>query len=621
MVCTIFKDTYSKEPIYIQAKDALKRIQTGRSEKKISEIRTSLDAEKISKLKEYLPAVCFSGTFQKDRKDKDLIQHSGLIVLDFDKVDNLHERQIDIVSLPFVYACWVSPSGKGLKVLIKIADSSKHREHFEALKEVFPDMDFSTANEARLCYESYDPDIYINEYSEIFATVKVTEKVYVKEDMTDESEIFKNILIWLSNQSKAFTAGERNNFIFILASACCRYGIGRQSAISLIGNEFLVNSDFTSHEAERAIKSAYRATKPDTAFFEKGILVDRITKKKIEIPEVIYDESLRVKDVIYGIDVKQLALSIFDNGYEKVYGIGVEELDYLFKPKRGELTVLTGYGNAGKSIFKRWYQVMRAILYNEKFATFSPEDNPAEEYYHDLVEILLSCDCTPANPHKPDKKTYDKAYDWIRERFFYLMPKETQATPDYIKERFLQLIIKEKINGVDIDPFNKLSNNYKDFSGRDKYLEYLLADFSRFAQQNNVYFWIIAHPKTAVKDSKGNYPCPDVFDIADGAMWNNMSDNILVYHRPFPQVPDVRNQSCEFHSKKIRRQKCVGKRGLIEFQMLFSKRRFLFNSLDPMAKLMHDKELSFGKIQTPDKPKNPGMWTSYKNDNGEEVEF
>ena len=59
-----------------------------------------------------------------------------------------------------------------------------------------------------------------------------------------------------------------------------------------------------------------------------------------------------------------------------------------------------------------------------------------------------------------------------------------------------------------------------------------------------------------IKASDGNYPCPDVFDLTDGAMWNNKLDNILVYHRPFAQT-DPSNPSCEFHSKKIRRQKIL----------------------------------------------------------------
>jgi len=592
---TIFKNIFSKEPIYISVEDAFKRIINGNSKATVEEIRQTLDKDKANKIKANLPSICFSGKFDKDRTDAQLIQHSGFICLDFDDVYELREVQTEIISHKFVYACWVSPSGKGLKALIKIADGNKHREHFQALQDVFPKIDKSGINVSRVCYESYDPEIYINRDAEIFKKIKKIEKVKVtKKNNTNEYETFKKLLTWLANRNDAFVKGERNMFIFKLACACCKFGIDEMSCSNFIHNEFLVNSEFSTTEADRAIRSAYKtnAARQGSVFFEKDVLVDKVTKKEVEINTDIFDESIRPKDVIYGIDVKDRALDIYENGYEKLNGIGVQEFDFHFKMKRGELTLLTGYGNAGKSTLKKWYQVMRILLYNEKFATFSPEDNPPEEYYHDFVEIILGCDCTPNNPHRPSKVIYERVYDWISQNVFYVYPKDCKPTPEYIKSVFLELIIKEKVDGCDIDPFNRMANDYTGFAGRDKYLEFILADFARFAQMNNVYFWIIAHPIKAQKDATGNYPCPNVFDVADGSMWNNMTDNILVYHRPF-FLTEVKNPTCEFHSKKIRRQKSVGKRGDFIFEMEFSRRRFYFTGLDPLQKVLNEKQLTF----------------------------
>jgi hypothetical protein len=137
------------------------------------------------------------------------------------------------------------------------------------------------------------------------------------------------------------------------------------------------------------------------------------------------------------------------------------------------------------------------------------------------------------------------------------------------KEKFLELIIQEKVDFCCIDPFNQITNDYKGFGGRtDKYLETFLADCARFAQKNDVYFWIIAHPKSMQKDKSGNYECPDVFDIADGAMWNNKMNNIMVYHRPFAQI-DTNNPLAEVHFKKIKK-KSVGKRGFMTIEYIWN---------------------------------------------------
>jgi len=591
---TAFKNIWSKEPHYISVELALNRIKNGNSKKLVEEIRNTLDKEKAAELKKNLPCICFSGKFGSDRKDEQIITHSKYLVLDFDNVYELRDKQTEIISNPFVYACWVSPSGNGLKALIKIADGKKHREHFEALEEIFPEIDKSGKNTSRVCYESYDTDIYINLNAEVFKKIKKIEKIITFERTTDDHKIFKNLLTWLTNKSEAFVTGERNNFIFKLACACCRYGIPEQTANGLIHNEFVSNSEFTNREADSAISSAYRVNSKNygSASFDKEQLVDKITRKEVEVEKVIFDEEGKLKDVIYGIDVKEQALSLYETGYATVNGIGVKEMDDSFKPKKGEITVLTGIGNYGKSSWKKWYQAMRMILYGEKFATFSPEDNPPEEYYHDFVEILLGCDCTPSNPNRPSRQVYEYTYDFVCKHIFYVYPKNVTPTPQYIMEVFLQLIVKEGVDGVDIDPFNQLANNYQNFGGRDKYLEWVLSLFSRFSQINNVYFWIIAHPIKMLKGSDGNYPCPDVFDIADGALWNNKLDNILVYHRPYGQT-DPQNPTCEFHSKKIRRQKIVGKKGFFLFEMLFRTRRFFFNGLDPLQKILNEKNITF----------------------------
>lgn len=591
---TIFKNIYSKEPHYVTVEYALNRIRSGNSRLSVQEIRDTLDKEKSSNLKKNLPSVCFSGKFGAERKDSDLIEHSGYIVLDFDNIFELRDKQTDIISHDFVYACWVSPSGNGLKALIKIADGSKHREHFQALQEVFPEVDRSGINQSRVCYESYDPDIYINEKAKVFKKIKKIEKIVTYERTADDQRIFKNILTWLSNKNEAFVTGERNNFIFKLASACCRYGIDEFTANGMINSEFLSNSEFTKREADKAIASAYRvnASRFGSASFDKEVLVDKTTRKEIAVEKAVFDEEGKLKDVIYGIDVKEQALSIYDQGYAQVMGLGVPQFDERYKAKRGEITVLTGIGNYGKSSLKKWHDAMRIILYKEKFATFSPEDNPPEEYYHDITEILLGCDCTPSNPNRPSKGIYEYAYDYVCKHMFYVYPKDASPTPQYVMEVFLQLIIKEGVDGVTIDPFNQMANNYSNFAGRDKYLEWVLSLFSRFAQVNNVYFWIVAHPIKMAKASDGNYPCPDVYDLSDGAMWSNKMDNILVYHRPFAQT-DPQNPICEFHSKKIRRQKVVGKKGFIMFEMLFKTRRYFFDGFDPLQKALNDKNINF----------------------------
>lgn len=600
MTCTIYKNIFAKEPYYISIDIALERIRSGKSKEKILEIRQKIDKERQNTLKCNLPSICFSGKFT-ERKDDCLQEHSGFICLDFDNVDLVDEKE-RLQKSEFVYACWESPSGKGLKALVKISTPKKHREHFESLQELFPLIDRSGINESRVCYESWDEDIYINTSASTFKKIKRVEKVVVQEKIESNSEVFDRILKWLSNTGNAFIHGERNLFIFKLASACCRFGINENECYSLCRIAFVRGEkSFTESELSRTVKSAYNSNQFGTAEFSNDLLIDKITRAEIQTKDInpdIYNIDIRPKDVIFGEDVKQEALSIYDNGYDRVDGIGVHELDQLYKMKYGEISLLTGIGNYGKSSFLMWFLLIRVVIFKDKFAFFSPENNPAQEFYHDLVEIYLGCSCTPNAYNRPNKAEYERVYDLISKSIFYVYPKEIAPSPEYIKERFLELIIKEKINGCIIDPFNQMSNDYGKQGGRtDKYLESFLSDCSRFAQLNQVYFFIVAHPKLMVKP-KGdmNYPEPDVFDIADGAMWNNKLDNILVYHRP-ERGSNPSSPICTLSSKKIRRQKVVGILGTVTFEYSPSTRRYWFDNKDVLGDFLNEtKRAAFGHV-------------------------
>jgi hypothetical protein len=621
MIATIFKNIFSKEPHFITIEKALERIKSGSSKELVIEIRNTLDKEKANKIKLNLPSVCFSGKFGNDRKDEQLIEHSGFIVLDFDDISELRDKQTDIISHDFVYACWVSPSGNGLKALVKIADGSKHREHFQSLQEVFPEIDRSGINVSRVCYESFDPEIYVNDKASVFAKAKKIEKITVTENQNvDDSENFRRILKWLTNKNDAFVTGERNTYIFKLASACCRFGIDENAALGLISAEYTVSNDFTMSEMKSAVKSGYRANRNNfgTASIQKEKLVSKETNYEIDVKREFTEENgenYRIEDVVYGIDVKDRALSINERGFEKIMGVGIPELDYLFKPKRGEITLLTGIGNYGKTAWQKSQILGRIIMFGEKIATFSPEDTPAEEYFHDFVEMLLGCECTPFNPNRPSNEVYEAAYDFISKHIFYISAEMLSPTPQYIKEKFLELIVQEKVDFCCIDPFNQMTNDYKGFGGRtDKYLETLLADFSRFAKKNDVYFWVIAHPKLMERDKSGNYKCPDVFDVADGAMWNNKMDNILVYHRPFAQT-DPNNPLAEFHSKKIKK-KSVGRKGFMLVEYVWERRRFFIEGRDFIQEMLNKKSYDFWKRKEASQ-----AWLPYQDENGEEAIF
>ena len=162
----------------------------------------------------------------------------------------------------------------------------------------------------RVCFESYDPEIYINEKSVIYtpniidAGFKVCEKVPLL-PITDEDEIITRIMNF--KWSKSFKEGERNGYVFDLAGAFCEYGIAENYAINFIKNH-INNGSLKDSECEKSIKSAYKLRNFGSKYFEdyqmKNVIIKDLKYPKKEVIEkhkisaATFDEISKEHEVI-----------------------------------------------------------------------------------------------------------------------------------------------------------------------------------------------------------------------------------------------------------------------------------------------------------------------------------
>lgn len=121
-------------------------------------------------LKLSLPSICFSGTFNR-RVDSGLDVYAQLVCIDVDEVTDLSALKQEMKQVSFVYSYFISPSGKGLKILVfhDCKDSTRHADiyrHIGSELKLTPrsDLKFDShcSNISRGCFFSYDPDLYIN---------------------------------------------------------------------------------------------------------------------------------------------------------------------------------------------------------------------------------------------------------------------------------------------------------------------------------------------------------------------------------------------------------------------------------------------------------------------------
>jgi len=116
------------------------------------------------------PYVTFSGIFDR-RNEKALIQHSGLIAIDFDHLGNVEKtKQLLLKDQYFeTKLLFISPNGTGLKWIIQI-DLSKghtHKTMFEAIyhyinQTYFIEIDKACKDVSRATFLCFDPTAFIH---------------------------------------------------------------------------------------------------------------------------------------------------------------------------------------------------------------------------------------------------------------------------------------------------------------------------------------------------------------------------------------------------------------------------------------------------------------------------
>lgn len=266
---TIFNDLFITDtPFYVKIDEVLNGIKTSDKKDFFKALRNTTDKEKRNDLKKKLKCICFSGTFSK-RKAINIVDHSGFACLDFDDVGTYEDAEILRDSLQdneYIYSAFVSPSGNGVKALVKIpAEIENHKKYYEALCETFDtNIDAKTKDIARVCYESYDPNLFINKDSKEWVLKK--DYTEVKNNNVDYPDYFKIkntsdkvdvIRKWFNNKF-TLNAGERNNNLFKLACGLNKAGLPQSEALSMFINFYSVG--LNDSELENIIKSAYKNT-------------------------------------------------------------------------------------------------------------------------------------------------------------------------------------------------------------------------------------------------------------------------------------------------------------------------------------------------------------------------
>ena len=229
------------------------------------------DAKAKEIAKKNLPCITPAAVFKTKRNQEDVEMLTGLTVLDFDHVPDVNQFKEKLKKVKFVFIAFVSPSGDGVKVIIRtpaVKDRDTHVGTFLALKEFFNSkyLDDSGKDYTRLCFLSHDTDIYVNENAESW-TQQVSQKsgssaikIPRPQDVAIEEreEVILRELRKIHPDFFTDIVQNRNNETMKRAAMFCDYGLSEEVAKNLIGKAIQDWKDFENKEFEKAISQGYK---------------------------------------------------------------------------------------------------------------------------------------------------------------------------------------------------------------------------------------------------------------------------------------------------------------------------------------------------------------------------
>lgn len=252
-------------------------------------------------------------------------------------------------------------------------------------------------------------------------------------------------------------------------------------------------------------------------------------------------------------DIEEDINTMLEFGMVKGEPTGWGSVTGLYTPAPGQWTLVTGIPSMGKS---EWLDALAVNIAENAgwvFGVCSPENQPISWHAAKLMEKRMGERLVAG---RVNQAKFQEAKQWLNQHFHFIMPEE--PTLDAVLAKAKVLVRRHGMKGLIIDPYNELDHvRRKDGVSETEYVSTFLTQLRKFARENSIHVWLVAHPAKLMKDNKGIYPVPDGYTVSGSAHFYNKADNIIAVHRDVSNP----NAATEIHVQKIR-SRWLGKRGV-----------------------------------------------------------
>jgi hypothetical protein len=433
MLISHYKNIHDTQDTDIEFDNFLEGVRSGRWQDIALEVRNAPNKEIKELKKKTAPLVTVSGSFAA-RKDDAIRKHSNLIAIDIDNLDDAVATKNRIGADPYILAAFISISGKGLCLIVKI-DGTRHLDAFNAIAAYLYNeyqliVDQSGKNVSRARFISYDPALIQNPNAATFKKYLPKKKEYKQQKVVVIKTDFDSMIAQM-DQKGLNLCEDYSDWIRICYGLVSEFGEqGREhfhtlSATSSKYNSIDCDSQFTAclknHNESKGKKSSigsiYYLAKQNgidiytehskaimrhaTSQRAAGLSADSIVKS-LEVSGITPEESKEIVEQIVSKDIKYKSESIstdiaaFVNTYDLRRNIITRKIELSYKAI--DDSDINSIFLDSKAIFKESSKdLVTSIIFSNRVQSYNPLheffESELYEYNNDQwpnIQLLLS---------------------------------------------------------------------------------------------------------------------------------------------------------------------------------------------------------------------------------------
>ena len=525
----------------ITIKECLKRVKNGKSKDKIEEIRRVYkEGGDYSELKKNLPSIIYAADnvvevekeystgknkgkkYKTKRTDDAVCEHSGYFVLDFDNVD-YETKKNQLKRDEYIFSAFVSPT-YGVKALVKCPkDINRHSKFYDSFLDRYPELDSTSRNISRLCFESYDPDIYINPNSKVWDKVKNTQEQQQIERNTGKARRNQRVINICRDMIRYSVDGEKHKTLIKASNLAGGYiatgQIDEEEVRAALRKEIDCKPNVKNKE------SAYLAIDDGIIHGKSRPLSDAKIIEK-EYKGVFKREDGEFDFIASSEEMNDYIHKFISGSLEMGLTTGIAELDRHWMVKKNHLVWWGGLDNVGKTITIWYIATLSAILHNWRFVIFSAENGDGQ-VKKKIMEFYLNKSVNKASEAqlKIANEFFDKHFKIVSSKNMYTWDELLLRGELIFDEGWeFDCLIAEPYNAMDIP------NNMDSHRHNLKSLNAL-----RVFKSNYCSVWVADHATTsAARDidaQTGHVRRPWKASIEGGQLKANKTDDFIILHR------------------------------------------------------------------------------------------